>query len=151
MAIRIKHKGTIIIRMIMRPQAWRAIVSPTGGKGCRMEGVDGRTVGRRKGHMRTSHHRIANTNPEERPPAHAISRSGLAIREKPLDAERLQGTIVKLDCAGQIAGSDRHMVEHGGLRLGYRISGANVRRVAGKTQPVSNYLMTSQKIPTTAT
>src|ERR1700688_4753821 len=107
MAIRIKHKGTIIIRMIMRPQAWRAIVSPAGGKGCRMEGVDGRTVGRRKRHMRAGHHRIARADPEERFSACAISRSSLTIREKPLDAERLQGAVVKLHRAGQIAGSDR--------------------------------------------
>jgi len=32
----------------MWPQARRAIVSPAGGKGCRMERVDGRMVGRRK-------------------------------------------------------------------------------------------------------
>ena len=75
----------------MWSQAWRAIVAPAGGKGCRMEGVDGRTVGRRKGHVRAGHHRIARANPEERLLAHAISRSGLAIREKPLDAEQLQG------------------------------------------------------------
>ena len=89
MAIRIEHKGTVITTMVMRSQAWRAIVSPTRGKCSRMESVYRRTVWRGKGHMDAGDDFITSANPEERLVARAISPSSLAIREKPLDAEWL--------------------------------------------------------------
>src|SRR6202453_4818907 len=85
-----------------------------------MEGIDSGTVGCGKGHMHAGDHRIAAADPEERLVAVAISPGGLAIGEKPLDAERLQGAIVELPGAVRIAGSDRYMVEHGWLPLGSR-------------------------------
>jgi len=66
MSIRVEHKSTVIVMMIMWAQSWCAIVSPPGGEGSRMKGVYGRAVRCREGHMRTSGHRSASTNPEER-------------------------------------------------------------------------------------
>jgi hypothetical protein len=88
MPIRIKHKGPMIIGIILWPRARRTIVAASGRKRRRIKGVDGRMIWCGKGHMCSRHHRIANANPEERPLSHAISRSTLTIRIKPLDAER---------------------------------------------------------------
>ncbi len=39
-AVGIEYEGTIVVRVVMRPQAWRAIVLATGGNGGVVEGVD---------------------------------------------------------------------------------------------------------------
>jgi hypothetical protein len=110
MAIRVEHKSTVIVTMIIWSRPWSAVVAPTSGKCSRMKGIYRRTVWCREGHVRASDHRIARADPEDRLLVRAVSRKSLPLGVKPLNAKRLQGVIVKLPRAGQIADSDCDVV-----------------------------------------
>src|SRR5882672_4791216 len=89
MAIRVEHKSTVIVTMIIWSRPWSAVVAPTSGKCSRMKGIYRRTVWCREGHVRASDHRIARADPEDRLLVRAVSRKNLPLGVKPLNAKRL--------------------------------------------------------------
>ncbi len=42
--IQIQHEGSVVIRVIVRPQSWRAVVSSGGVQSRPVESIDGRSV-----------------------------------------------------------------------------------------------------------
>src|SRR5436190_6280675 len=89
MAIRVEHKSTVIVTMIIWSRPWSAVVAPTSGKCSRMKGIYRRTVWCREGHVAASDHRIARADPEDRFLVRAVSRKNLPLGVKPLNAKRL--------------------------------------------------------------
>ena len=80
MAIRVEHKSTVIVTMIIWSRPWSAVVAPTSGKCSRMKGIYRRTVWCREGHVRASDHRIARADPEDRLLVRAVSQKNLPLR-----------------------------------------------------------------------
>src|SRR6201999_4100037 len=50
-AVRVKHKGPVVVGMIMRPNAGRSVVPAPGRDRFLMEAVDGCAIGRIEGDM----------------------------------------------------------------------------------------------------
>ena len=65
-AVRIEDEGTVVVRMIMRPQARRAVIFSSGSEGGLMKGVNQRAFSDAKGDMNTRIVRRSLADPEVR-------------------------------------------------------------------------------------
>ena len=110
--IRIKHKGTIIVRMILRSDSRRTVVPAPGVQSLVIETIDHVPVRRRKGNMHARLVRRAPTNPEERFRTHPETGETSLPRIKAFDTQRPQRPLVEPSGPFQIPNTDRHVIQH---------------------------------------
>ena len=78
--IRVQHECCIIVRVVLRAQARRAVINATRTEGRRMERLDVTPVPRREGKMHQSRDGILVGNPKARPVAPIRCETYAAIR-----------------------------------------------------------------------
>jgi hypothetical protein len=118
MAVGIQHEGAVIMRVIIWPQPWFAIVSPTIGKRRQVEGVDRCAVWSSEAKMRAGNGRpdrgFARDGEFDAERARRRAVVGPAVVAKIDDAqepERAQGRVVKTATAVNVADTYRDVIE----------------------------------------
>ncbi len=66
-AVGVEHERGVVVLVIVRPQAGRAVVDATRRQGRRVEGLHLGAILRREGDMQPSGERLAGADPEVRP------------------------------------------------------------------------------------
>src|SRR5581483_7857747 len=120
-AVGVEHEGGVVIGMVMRAQARRAVVPRAGGDRRCVEGIDLGAVARGEGDMDAplACGAEAFADPEERlalsPEADRRAASGLLVGDShdDADAERGERLQIELGRPGQMADRDADMVDHG--------------------------------------
>src|SRR5215831_982391 len=65
-AVRIEDKCPVVVRMIVGPRPWLAVVAPARADSRGVKAVDGSAIRNRKSHVDTDNGRRFQTDPEER-------------------------------------------------------------------------------------